>query len=225
MSSFDAILFDFDGVLVDSEPIHYACWFEVLGPYGFRMDYDTYVRTCVGISDRTMVEEFAQSQRPPLDFDLLYAQYPRKKEIFRQHMLAANPFLPETLDLIRSLSLPLAVVSSSGRSEIEPSIVHAGIRQHFAAMVCGMEAGKLKPAPDPYLRAAALLNAQRPLVVEDSDAGAAAGKAAGFEVLRIARPDELARLVRNLLRDANQLNDPTLEPPAAAPLKLNDSDA
>lgn len=190
--SFDSILFDFDGVLVDSEPIHYDCWIEVLGPFGFKMDWDTYVRTCVGISDRAMVERFAQSQSPTLDCDELYAQYPRKKQLFRERMIKANPFPAATLNLIRQLAIPLAVVSSSGRTEVEPPIVHAGIRDRFGAMVCGLEAGKLKPAPDPYIRAAEMLSARNPLVVEDSDAGAASGLAAGFEVLRIAHPDELA---------------------------------
>ena len=48
---FDAILFDFDGVLADSEPIHYEVWCEILAPYGFKMNWDHYVRHCVGISD------------------------------------------------------------------------------------------------------------------------------------------------------------------------------
>ena len=196
---FDALLFDFDGVLVDSEPIHYDCWISVLSPFGFRMDWDTYARTCIGISDRTMIERFAQSQTPPLDADQLFAQYPRKKELFRDRMLAANPFHEATLALIRELTLPMAVVSSSGRGEVEPPIIQAGIRHYFQAMICGLEAGKLKPAPDPYLKAAELLGARRPLVIEDSDAGAAAGHAAGFEVLRISHPEELPGKLRAAL--------------------------
>jgi beta-phosphoglucomutase len=200
---FDAILFDFDGVLVDSEPIHYDCWMEVLGPFGLRVDWDTYVRTCIGISDRTMLERFAKENPTPLDVEKLLAQYPRKKELFRERMIAANPFPAATLELIPELAhaqgVPMAVVSSSGRTEVEPAMIHAGIRQHFQTLVCGLEAGKLKPEPDPYLKAAETLGARRPLVVEDSDAGVAAGHAAGFEVLRIAHPNELARELRRYL--------------------------
>lgn len=193
MPLFDAILFDFDGVLVDSEPIHYECWMEVLSPFGLSVDWDTYVRTCVGISDRTMLERFAAENPTPLDVEQLYAQYPRKKELFRNKMVAANPFPQATLELIPELARrsPLAVVSSSGRTEVEPPIINAGLRAHFETLVCGLEAGKLKPQPEPYLMAAKLLNAHHPLVVEDSDAGVASGRAAGFEVLRIAHPDEL----------------------------------
>jgi beta-phosphoglucomutase-like phosphatase (HAD superfamily) len=57
----------------------------------------------------------------------------------------------------------------------------------------------LKPAPDPYVRAAELLGARSPLVVEDSDAGVASAIAAGFEVLRLARPEALARDLRRAL--------------------------
>lgn len=199
---FDAILFDFDGVLVDSEPIHYDCWIEILSPYGFNMPWEEYRATCIGISDRLMIERFARSHTPPLNPDELFAQYPRKKELFRDRVLAANPFPSPTLDLVRNLAaqgLPLAVVSSSGRTEVEPPIVQAGIRPHFGALVCGLEAGKLKPEPDPYLKAAAMLQVRRPLVVEDSDAGEAAGRAAGFEVLRLLDPADCAAEVLRML--------------------------
>jgi beta-phosphoglucomutase-like phosphatase (HAD superfamily) len=62
-------------------------------------------------------------------------------------------------------------------------------------MVCGREVAHLKPAPDPYLKAAELLGARAPLVVEDSDAGVASGLAAGFEVVRISTPERVAKEV------------------------------
>ena len=97
--------------------------------------------------------------------------------------------------MIHELPLKLAVVSSSGRTEVEPPIVHAGIRERFEVLVCGLEAGKLKPAPEPYLRAAELLGVRRPLVVEDSESGVASAVAAGFDVLRIPHPKQTAAMV------------------------------
>ncbi len=67
-------------------------------------------------------------------------------------------------------------------------------------MVCDREAGGLKPLPDPYLRAAYNLGAKAPLVVEDSAAGIAAGRAAGFEVLAIKSPAEVPQAVRQRLK-------------------------
>jgi HAD superfamily hydrolase (TIGR01509 family) len=66
--------------------------------------------------------------------------------------------------------------------------------------VCGREVPNLKPAPDPYLQAAALLGAQSPLVVEDSAAGIESGRSAGFDVVRISSAAAVAREVRAALR-------------------------
>lgn len=199
-NGYQAILFDFDGVIVDSEPVHYACWCEVLKPYGFDLDWDTYARNCIGVSDRKMLEQFAADAG--LDLDMLLAEYPRKKELFRSRIENADVLHPDTLDLLRSLDgYRLAVVSSSARTEVEPSLVRYGIRDRFEALVCGWEAARLKPAPDPYLKAAELLGGvNRALVVEDSEAGEQSGRAAGFDVLRVASASEVAGRLRNLLR-------------------------
>jgi len=200
MNHYEAILFDFDGVLVDSEPVHYDCWREVLRPYGFDLTWDGYTRNCVGVSDRKMLEQLAADAAPRVRLEELLEQYPRKKEMFRSKMETAEVFHAETLELVRSLDgYRLAVVSSSGRPEVEPSLVRFGIRQYFGALVCGWEAARLKPAPDPYLKAAELLGVTRALVVEDSDAGVESGRAAGFEVLRLNHASELPSKLRAAL--------------------------
>lgn len=195
--AYDAILFDFDGVLVDSEPLHYAAWMEALAPFGISTDWETYRRTWVGVSDWAMIERLAALQSPPLAFEEVWSSYPRKRDLFNARMAVEPIFPPATLALIASLAdLPLAVVSSSNRTEVEPPLVRAGIRDHFATLVCGLEAPRLKPDPAPYLLAAERLGVRRPLVVEDSIAGRQAGEAAGFEVLFIREPGEVAEQVR-----------------------------
>jgi beta-phosphoglucomutase len=192
--TFDAVLFDFDGVLADTEPLHYSCWREILEPYGIQLDWGFYAKQCIGVSDRMMIEHLAAERVPPIPFDDLWVECERKRLMFSSRIMATPPFLDETVQLIRELSdhYKLAVVSSSGRSEVEPPIVKAGIRDCFGAMVCGREVANLKPAPDPYLKAAELLGAKKPLVIEDSDAGVASGLAAGFQVVRISAPDRVA---------------------------------
>jgi HAD superfamily hydrolase (TIGR01509 family) len=194
---FDSILFDFDGVLADTEPIHYDCWLEILAPYGIRPTWDYYQRECIGISDRLMVERIST----PELFDQIWPQYALKQALFRHKLTLKSPFLFETTRLIEDLAprYKLAVVSSSGRTEVEPPIMRAGLRDHFLALVCGKEAGNLKPAPDPYLRAAELLGAKKPLVVEDSAAGEESGRAAGFEVLRVTSADAVPGELRKIL--------------------------
>ena len=196
----DAILFDFDGVLADTEPLHWRCWNEILAPFSMRLTWETFQRECVGSSDRLLVERLAAQHQPPIPFEDLWSQYPRKKELFRTRITEA-PFPADTVNLVRELtsSYKLAVVTSSARIEIEPALLHGGIRACFHELVCGKEVEHLKPAPDPYLKAAELLGARKPLVVEDSDSGVASARAAGFEVLRISDVQGVARAVRELL--------------------------
>ena len=59
MRRYEAILFDFDGVLLDSEPLHFACWRQVLLPLGIELDWETYRDHCIGVADRDMVEFLA----------------------------------------------------------------------------------------------------------------------------------------------------------------------
>jgi len=186
MPRFDSILFDFDGVLVDSEPLHCASWGEVLTPFGITLEWEDYRAQYLGIDDRDMIRRLAAEARPPLDWQILWAQYPRKKELFQRRMEQPPfpPGLPVLLDSLRN-GYKMAVVSSSARSEIEPPLIAGALRNYFAALVTGGDAPRHKPAPDPYLLAAQLLGAHTPLVVEDSPAGIASGRAAGFEVLAV----------------------------------------
>ena len=91
------------------------------------------------------------------------------------------------------------MVSSSSASEIEPLLVAGGIRGHFDTIVGGSDVQRHKPAPEPYLLAASRLGVDRALVLEDSAAGIASGRAAGFEVLTVRHPSEVAGLLRDRL--------------------------
>ncbi len=193
MNPFDAILFDFDGVLIDSEPVHCACWAEVLAPLGVILDWEYYAANCIGIDDREMLRVMAARSNPPKDWEKLWERYPAKKELFRSRMMGAPPFPREIRAFVEELrgDYRLAVVSSSGRSEVEPLLERGGLLPYFDTLVCGREAGGLKPSPDPYRLAAQRLGASNPLVVEDSEAGLASGRAAGFEVLAVKHPAEV----------------------------------
>lgn len=201
IAGWDALLFDFDGVLADTEPLHYSCWREILAGYGIELDWGFYVRQCVGVSDRKMIAHLAERRVPPIPFEELWAENERKRLMFSERIMAAPPFLVETVDFVRELSADykLAVVSSSGRSEVEAPISRAGFLDCFEALVCGKEVANLKPAPDPYLKAAELVGARWPLVVEDSDAGVASARAAGFDVIRVTGPERVVAEVRETL--------------------------
>ncbi|HEY2844988.1 MAG TPA: HAD family phosphatase, partial [Bryobacteraceae bacterium] len=145
--SWDALLFDFDGVLADSEPVHHRAWNQTLEPLGIQLDWPDYRKNFVGISDEIALRDRLHIAEGG---EALVA---RKQDLFRQGLAAAQPFLPETLAMLQELFrlYTLAVVSSSYRSEVEPPLVRAGI--HQAAHVLGA-ADNGRPggggiAPDP----------------------------------------------------------------------------
>jgi beta-phosphoglucomutase len=201
MDSFEAIFFDFDGVLLDSEPVHCECWKEALGPLGVPVTWEVYAANCVGASDRDMMRIFARLCDPPADPVKLWEEYPRKKRLFQERMAVDPPFAPGMAEFFRELarSYRLGVVSSSASAEIEPLLEAADIRRHLSTVVSGDDVERHKPAPDPYLLAAARLGIQRALVVEDSPAGMESARAAGFEAVRIADPARMMDCVNQRL--------------------------
>ena len=200
-SKYDAVLFDFDGVLVDSEPVHYECWREILNGHGLTLDWDVYREQGIGVSDRAFLQFLCNQSDPPFEVERLVAEYSRKKEMFLERMLANPRITSEVRQLLSTLAADykLAVVSSSGRTEVEPLLETAGIRHLFGAAVFGGDVQRKKPAPDPYLLALERLNVTRALVVEDSDAGETSARAAGLDVLRVPKPEDMVRLVSDML--------------------------
>ena len=174
-------------MLADTEPVHFACWREILRPFGIELDWETYRHRGIGRPDLALLESLGASADPPAGLDVLAPMLPDKRERFVELALRNQPLSPAIIEFIKSMyNYKLAIVTSSDRSEIEPLLAAAGVRGCFDALVCGREAPRPKPAPDPYLLAAELLRSRRPLVVEDSEAGVASATGAGFEVVRVA---------------------------------------
>ena len=195
---FDALLFDFDGVLADTERVHHRAWNQTLEPLGIQLDWPAYQKNFVGVADEVALRERLHIVDRDVDRDGLVA---KKQALFRQGLEESQPFLADTVRLleeIRSL-YTLAVVSSSYKSEVEPPLVRGGIRECFQLLITGEDVHNFKPSPEPYLLAADLLGARLPLVIEDSDAGVASGRAAGFEVLRVSSVESVGREVRERL--------------------------
>ena len=191
---FDALLFDFDGVLADTERVHQRAWNQTLEPLGIQLDWDYYLKNFVGVADEVALRDRLHLS----DTDGLV---PRKQAFFRQGMAESEPVLADTVRMLEEVRgvYRLAVVSSSYKSEVEPALVRARIRPCFELLITGEDVRNFKPSPEPYLLAAERLGARRPLVIEDSDAGVASGRTAGFEVLRVSAVENVAREVRERL--------------------------
>jgi len=206
MQAYEAILFDFDGVLLDSEPLHFACWRQVLATLGIDLDWECYRDHCIGVADREMVAFMAALAPMPVTFEQLWELYPLKSRLYVERVADNPPFPEGTRRLLPALSrsYKLAVVSSSGRKEVEPLLEAGGLRPYFATIVAGEDVERHKPAPEPYLTAARRLGVSRALVVEDSEPGVASGLAAGFDVLRIECADRLSEALADYLNRGSQ---------------------
>jgi beta-phosphoglucomutase len=201
MPAYDAVLFDFDGVLADTEPLHFACWSRAVAPMGIRLDWETYRRFGIGHTDAELARLLAGLANPPVPLHLLEAKCFAKRRLFMRKALAGpNHISASVCELIKWLrGYRLAVVTSSHRIEVEPLLERAGILARFDAIVAAGDVSRAKPAPDPYLHAAQRLLAQTPLVVEDSEAGIESARAAGFDVVHVRRPEEVGEAVRQAL--------------------------
>ena len=92
MAQYEAVLFDFDGVVVDSEPVHYECWREILTPFGIELDWNTYSEHCIGITDRAMLAFLCSRSSRSLNIDVLAAEYPREERyVSRAHGKDRHP--------------------------------------------------------------------------------------------------------------------------------------
>jgi len=200
LNGYDAILFDFDGVLADSEPLHCASWCEVLQPLGISLDWQTYSMYCIGIPDREAAMFFCGLKQPPADFEAVWSLYPAKSESFVRRISGEPPILDSVRRLLPQLrEYRLGVVTATERRFVEPALRAAGIFDWFDLVLGAEDVAKTKPAPEPYLAAMERLGAVKGLAVEDSDTGEASARQAGLDVVRVAHPGETAWVVLSQL--------------------------
>lgn len=197
-----AVLFDFDGVLVDSEPLHYRAMRDALVAEGFTIDEEEYWRHLLAHDDRTAIHIALERHGLPYDRDRVEAVTRRKAEAY-EAALSRIPFFPGARELARALhrEVPLAIASGARRVEIEAILEAGGLRDVFSAVVGIDDVSRSKPDPEPYLTAMRRLAARAPgllpeecLVIEDSFTGIAAGLAAGMRVLAVTNSFPAAKL-------------------------------
>ncbi|MCS7314712.1 MAG: HAD family phosphatase [Bryobacteraceae bacterium] len=196
----EAIFFDFDGVLADTEPLHYRAWRDALEPLGFDFTWEVYRSDFIGLSDSDLVRRLARRATPPLDPAALWARFPEKQRLFLRFATADPPISQPTIDMIFSLvHYKLAIVTSTSISEIRPILRAAGIEQRFQTIVASEDVARHKPDPEPSLLAMQRLAVTRGLAIEDSDAGERSAHAAGLEVLKVHSPAEVPERVAHYL--------------------------
>lgn len=177
------MIFDCDGVLVDSESASAAAWQAALARFGYHINAETF-EGFVGTTDRSLAISFAAEVGAEVD-DVLNAAEEEMRLVAGGGL---DPF-PDAVALVERLDVPIGVASNSDRWRLEVVLSSAGVRHLFDVTVAGDEVGEPKPAPDIYLRAAALLGMDPVdcVVIEDSPTGVIAARAAGMTVVVVRR--------------------------------------
>jgi beta-phosphoglucomutase len=204
------LLFDMDGVLVHSMPLHLLAWERYLGKLGIQVD-DLEGRMH-GQRNSELVNDLIGGN---LTEEIVFAHGAEKERVFREMMLKEGieqyriPGLPEFLE--RHKDLPMAIGTNAEPANIDFVLDEFDLRRYFKVAVNGQQVDRPKPFPDIYLKAAELLGLEPRycIVFEDSPTGAQAGIAAGMRVVGVETTPSQFSGVSLTIRD---FNDPLLEP-------------
>jgi beta-phosphoglucomutase len=201
----EAVIFDFDGVIVDTEPLHYAAFQRLLEPLGLGFSWGQYVDTYMGFDDRDAFTEAFKAHGTGLSATALQSFIDRKADLFQEIVRDGISAYPGVVDLIRGIRAsrtPLAISSGALRSDIGPILETLGIAGCFDVIVTAEDVARSKPDPECYRLAHTMLNEfwrlnltpGQVLAIEDTPAGIAAAKGAGLCVIAVTNSYPAAHL-------------------------------
>ena len=184
-----ALVFDLDGLLLDTETADFAGWQRVYEEHGVELPRDRWQSAIGSDGSRFDPAQYLTANVPQLDWDELQ----RRRRAHRDALLlelAPNPGVLERLGEARGRGLKLAVASSSEREWVERHLAHLGIRERFEALRCREDVAKVKPDPGLYVAAAAALGTtpESCVAFEDSPNGVHAAVAAGMRCVAVPGP-------------------------------------
>jgi HAD superfamily hydrolase (TIGR01509 family) len=186
MQRFDAVIFDMDGVIVDSEPLHERAFREVFAEMGYGETHGIDFPAYYGRSDRALWLDFIEKHKPARTLDEL-ADWKQRR--FLEMIRADEPIFEDLPRLVQRLSVnyKLGLASGSYHPVIDVILSLKDLRKYFPVVVSVQDVARGKPAPDVFLRAAELLKVEpaRCCVIEDATAGVEAARAAGMTVIAI----------------------------------------
>ena len=206
-----ANLFDFNGVLVDDEPIHLELFQKVLAEEGIELKTEDYYEDLVAFDDKdcfTAVYEASGREAVP---EMVSQLVTRKSAYYQERIRDVGfPFFAGAEALVRAAvgeELRLGVVSGALRGEVEGALVQLGVREHFLALVAAEDVSEGKPDPEGYRRGMELLNTVPPqpsprlhphevLAVEDTPAGLSSAAANGLTTLGVAQTFDAGELAQ-----------------------------
>jgi beta-phosphoglucomutase len=202
----EAVIFDFDGILVDTEPMHYEAFLKVLEPLEMGFPWKKYVEIYMGFDDRDAFREAFRAKGIDLDEANLARLVATKSEAFLPGLrdgVSAYPGVVSLVESLRATGCPLALCSGALRSDIDPILGQLGIARCFDVIVSTDDVRKSKPDPESYALSFRKLSERYPasltvpgksIAVEDTPAGIRSAKGAGLRVLAVTNshcPEEL----------------------------------
>jgi HAD superfamily hydrolase (TIGR01509 family) len=193
-----AILFDFNGVIINDERIHLRAYREVLQEHSVELSDEDYFK-CLGMDDVAFTRAAFERAGREVDPDTARAIIDREHELHRSIIEAEVPFAPGVITFIKEAArkFQLGIVSMAELPEIEHVLTPPKLLGNFSVIVTAQPGLKHKPAPDCYLRGLEMLNTKRRdarklpllpaecLVIEDAPPGVEAGRAAGMRTLAV----------------------------------------
>ena len=200
-----AVLLDFDGVIVNSEPLHFYAFHQILQAEGIELSEEEYYRELIGFDDRGAFRHLFEDRKLPLEPKKLLYLMTRKSEVVME-LIEQRKYhsLPGVEEFVRGLwrHYPLGICSGALREEIEAMLEGVALRDCFSVIVAAEDVTVGKPDPEGYLLCAKLMsrNLKTPLkpadclVVEDAPSVIKTTKAAGFPTLGVATSHALDRL-------------------------------
>ena len=199
-----AVIFDFNGVLLDDERIHLALFNEALAPLGYALSEAEYFDRYVGFDDADCFRHAVVDRGGEIDEAEVARLIEAKAARYLARMERDPPLFPGAASVVRGLARHhrLAICSGALRQEVEQVLAAAALSDCFAAVVAAEDVAHGKPDPEGYVTALAALNrtgeaeliADHCLVIEDTVAGVAAAKGAGMRCLAVAHTYPIERL-------------------------------
>lgn len=192
-----AVIFDFDGVIVDTEPLHFKAFNQVLQSYQLQISWEDYCVVYMGLDDRDAFTEIFKQNSQTLQPNLLKSLIQEKTIAFQSIIANGVTPYPGVCDLITSLfnnNVPIAICSGALYSDIEPILQQLGIISYIPVIVTADMVAKSKPDPESYLLAFRklaehwrdyTLSPATTVAIEDTPAGISSALQAGLRVIAV----------------------------------------
>jgi beta-phosphoglucomutase len=200
-----AVIFDFDGVITDSEILHFRAFNAVLAQYGFQLTKPEYYKVYLGMSDADCFRTMIAEGRLPIQEPQIKSLGQQKTRVFEQLARTEGKIIEgvrEFLGMLSAVKVPIAICSGALRAEIELILEESALRSYFDVIVSAEEVTRGKPDPEGFLLALEKLNdlwpepitAERCIVIEDSHWGLKAAQAAGMRTVAVTNTYDAAQL-------------------------------